>query len=186
MNPQRPPPRLDLLAFARSAGVLSGSDLLSNYERLMQETKGLGPENALIWSARGEWLTHPPGGPQVWLHLKANAELALTCQRCLGLAALNVDVMRSFRFCATEEQAQAEDAQADEDLLVLCDDFNLAELIEDEMLLALPLVPRHRVCPVPVRMALADPDFETALLERRQPFTVLEKFKIGGSSNRQS
>ncbi len=152
----------------------------------MQETKGLGPENALIWSARGEWLTLPAGGPQVWLHLKARAELCLTCQRCLGLAVLGVDVMRSFRFCATEEAAQAEDAQADEDLLVLSDDFSLAELIEDEMLLALPLVPRHKACPVPVSLTLADPGFEAALLERRQPFKALEKLKIGGSGNRQS
>ncbi len=177
MKPERPPTRLDLRAFARSAHILSGHDLLSNYERLMQESKGLGGENALVWSARGELLTNTVDVDQVWLHLKASAGLRLTCQRCLGLADLAVEVMRSFRFCATEEAAQAQDAQADEDLLVLSDEFNLTELIEDELLLALPLVPRHPVCPVPVTLSVSDPGFHAALREQRQPFSVLGKFK---------
>lgn len=179
MKPERPPTRLDLLALARSAGVVAGSDLLSNYERLVQETRGLGPEQPLTWSARGESLTDAAGGDQIWLHLKADTELRLVCQRCLGPADLAVHVARSFRFCATEEAAQAQDAEADEDVLVWSEEFNLAQLIEDEVLLGMPLVPRHKVCPGPVTLAVADVDFDAATAEKRQPFSVLAKLKTG-------
>ena len=84
-------------------------------------------------------------------------------------------VDRSFRFVPDEQTAAAEDDESEEDLLALSADFDLMELIEDELLMELPVAPRHAVCPVPVPMAVADPDFERQTEAVESPFALLRK-----------
>ena len=174
--------RLDIKAFATASGVLSGADLLSKYERLSEEADGRGGDGPVHWTARGE-LVEKAGGPAgVWLHLKATASLPMVCQRCLGPVDVPLSVARSFRFVATEAQAQAEDEDAQEDVLALSRDFNLVELIEDELLMELPLVPRHEVCPTEVKLAVQDPGFEASVPEKNRPFAVLAGLRGGKPS----
>ena len=116
------------------------------------------------------------GEPEVWLHLQASAELPQTCQRCLSPYAQPVEVDRWFRFVADEAVALAEDEACEEDLLALEPRFDLAALIEDELLLALPLVPMHEVCPVPVRMSAGElPDLPEE--KKPNPFAALGALK---------
>lgn len=170
-------PQLDLRAFAQSGGHIEGHDLLSNYGRLLEETQGQGADRALNWSARGELRTNEAGVEQIWLHLSADVSLPLTCQRCLAPADIDVAVNRSFRFVDSEELAEEQDEEAQEDVLAISREFKLAELIEDEVLMEMPLVPRHDVCPGDVKLAVADPGFDTALTQKRNPFEVLAKLK---------
>ncbi len=174
-------PRLDIQAFAQAAATLSGLDALSDYERLLAETGGQGPGRTVRWEARGEQHTDASGHAQIWLHLQAEVSLPLLCQRCLGPADIPVRVDRSFRFVASEEQAQAEDEEAEEDVLVLSRDFSLQGLIEDELLMEMPVVPRHEVCPTPVKLAAQDADFEAAQAEKPHPFAALAGLKGGKS-----
>jgi uncharacterized protein len=114
--------------------------------------------------------------------LTADVSLPLMCQRCLRLVDIVVDVNRSFRFVDSEAAAEAQDADAEEDVLALSPDFSLSELIEDEVLMALPVVPRHDACPVEVKLDVADPEFELASAEKRNPFAVLAKLQGSKSS----
>jgi uncharacterized protein len=173
---------LDVKAFAKATGVLSGDDPLSNYPRLMKETQGKGGDRLLAWLARGESRAGSSGFQQIWLHLQASVILPMICQRCLGPADIGVSVDRPFRFVATEALAQAEDEEAEEDVLALQRDFDLLELIEDELLMAIPVVPRHEVCPVEVKLAVQDPDFELESEAKPNPFAVLAKLQTGKSS----
>jgi uncharacterized protein len=182
MKHESPSSHLDVRAFAQSASAISGHDLLSNYERLIEETQGLGADRMLNWSARGEMLVDEAGAEQVWLRLTVDVSLPLTCQRCMGPVDIGVAVDRSFRFVASEEAAEAQDEEAEEDVLALSRDFSLPDLIEDEVLMALPVVPRHDVCPVEVKLAVTDPDFDAATTEKRNPFAVLAKLQGGKSS----
>lgn len=182
MKQEYPPTHMDVKAFAQSSSELSGGDLLSKYERLMLETQGLGAERVIDWSVRGEFRADEAGGEQVWLHLNAEVSLPLTCQRCLGPVDMAVHVHRSFRFVASEEAAEAQDDESEEDVLVLSRDFNLSDLIEDEVLMELPVVPRHEECPGSVKLAVADAGFEEASAEKRNPFAVLSKLQGGKSS----
>jgi uncharacterized protein len=179
MKKDSPPAHLDVKAFAHAAELLGGQDSLLNYERLMDETQGLGAENMLKWSARGELRVDAVGAEQVWLHLTIETSIPLTCQRCMGSVDVAVLVQQSFRFCDNEEMAEAQDVDAEEDVLALNPDLSLMELVEDEVLMALPLVPRHEVCPVEVKLAVADSAFEAALLEKTQPFAALAQLKTG-------
>jgi len=171
--------RLDVKAFAQAGAVLSGQDLLSKYERLLAEAGGQGADRPVEWEVRGEMHTDASGFAQIWLHLSAQVSLPLTCQRCLGPADIAVAVDHAFRFVATEAQAEAEDEEAEEDVLVLSHDFNLRELIEDELLMGLPLVPRHEVCPTEVKLTTQDADFEAASAAKPNPFAALAGLKGG-------
>ncbi len=143
----------------------------------MQETQGLGADLTLSWSARGEVRADEASAEQVWLHLTVEVSLPLTCQRCLGPADIAVSVQQSFRFVGSEEAAEEQDEEAEEDVLALSKDFNLADLIEDEVLMALPVVPRHEVCPVELKLTVEDPGFEVASAEKKNPFAVLAKLQ---------
>lgn len=171
------PRRLDVKAFAEDAGELAGEDRLGQHPRLMAETGGRGADAPLAWSASGELRNPGHVNPEIWLHLQAHAVLPLTCQRCVGPVDMAVEVERSFRFVRDEASAMAQDDQSEEDLLALSRSFDLIELIEDELLMDLPVAPRHDVCPVPVTLAVADADFEVAEQEKENPFAMLDRLK---------
>jgi uncharacterized protein len=173
--------RLDVRGFAEEGAALSGQEQLRNLSRLIAETQGRGGESPVTWSATGELRNPGHVHPEVWLHLRAQVILALTCQRCLGPVDVPIDVERSFRFVADEEMAAAQDEQSEEDVLGLSRSFDLVGLVEDELLMELPLAPRHEICPVPVKLAAADEDFDAAGAQRENPFAVLGRFKPGKS-----
>jgi uncharacterized protein len=121
------------------------------------------------WRATG---SHRPvgGEDQVWLHLHADADVVLQCQRCLRPLDEAVHVDRHFRFVADEDTAASLDDEMEDEVLVLAKSLNLRDLVEDEMLLALPLVPRHDVCPEVIPMQFGDVD---VVEEKANPFASL-------------
>ena len=171
------PVHLNVDTFARTAGKLVGDERLARFDRLLEETLGLGAETPVSYSVRGEVLHEGAAGEKIWLHLAAQVVLPLTCQRCMGPVDMPMLVERSFRFVATEELAAEQDEESEEDVLVTRRDFNLLELIEDELLMALPVVPKHDVCPESVKMQVADVDFVDESVEKPNPFAVLEQLK---------
>ena len=176
--------RLDIRAFAEEGASLSGAEAVDQHPRLLAETAGRGRSRSPAPRPRGELRNPGHVHPEVWLHLKADATLPLTCQRCLHPVEVPVGVDRAFRFVADEATAAAEDDQSEEDLLVLSRAFDLLGLIEDELLMEMPVAPRHEVCPEPVKLAVADEDFEAAETQRPNPFAQLEKLKGGGGGGK--
>ncbi|KQT09007.1 YceD family protein [Ramlibacter sp. Leaf400] len=170
--------RLDVQAFAEDAAQLSGQAELRGFARLSEEAGGRGGERPVTWSAQGELLNPRHVHPEVWLHLNASTVLPLTCQRCLEPVDIPLAVDRSFRFVADEQTAAAQDDEAEEDLLALSRAFDLLDLVEDELLMEVPVVPRHETCPAPVRLSAADPDFEEAA-PAENPFAALKGLKVG-------
>jgi len=168
---------LNIDAFAKAGGSIAASESLSCFDRLLEEAQGAGAQNPVHFTAKG--LTRPLGATseQVWLALTAEVALPQICQRCLGPVDVAVSFEREFRFVASEEVAAVEDEESEEDVLVLSRDFNLLELVEDELLMALPAVPKHEVCPGGVKLQVADPDFVEEAQEKPNPFAVLEQLK---------
>ncbi|MFG5406757.1 DUF177 domain-containing protein [Piscinibacter sakaiensis] len=102
--------------------------------------------------------------------------MTLTCQRCLQAVEVDLAVARAFRFVADEDRAAAEDMDADEEVLATTRSLDLPALVEDELLLALPLVPRHDgACPQPLPQAAAASAQEEA--PRQRPFEALAALK---------
>jgi uncharacterized protein len=174
------PDRLDVRAFAQNAAQLAGELSLSNLERLSQDLYRQKPDLTLEtvhWQASGESVAVTGGVAQSWLHLSIQAQIPLQCQRCMLGMAHSIDTQHSFRFVKDEEEANAQDDEAEEDLLVASKQFNLLELIEDELVMALPYVPTHDVCPVPVTLQSSSEEYEAALQAKPNAFAALGALK---------
>ncbi|MET4576348.1 YceD family protein [Ottowia thiooxydans] len=170
--------RLDVAAFSQAKAQLSGHDPVQNYERLSNELHGPAPGVLIDWQAEGGQRRAVDGGTYVALHLNAGADLPLTCQLCMGEIIEPVTVDRHFLFLADEDAAASLDESSEEDdVLALSSEFDLQALIEDEMLMALPLVPRHEQCPEAPTLASDDADFEAALKDKAKPFASLASLK---------
>lgn len=173
--------RLDVRRFAEDGGVLEGEAPLAQWPRLLAETTGAGADAPVLWKATGELRGASRLRAQPWLHLEAGTSLQLVCQRCLHPVESTVELAQSFRFAPDEETAAAEDDASEEDVLAEDPTFDLLALIEDELLMALPPVPRHEVCPEQLPVAVEDEAFAAAQAEKAHPFAVLGKLKRGGS-----
>ncbi|MDI4632492.1 DUF177 domain-containing protein [Pelomonas sp. V22] len=176
------PRKLDVAAFARDAASLQGEWPATSLERLADAAAAEAPASqwpAVSWSVEGE-LREVRGENQPWLHLKIGASVQLTCQRCLKAVGETLALERSVRFVKDEASAAELDVDSEEDVLALQRHLDLAELIEDELLLALPLVPRHEICPQPLPVPAEDADLIEE--ERPNPFAALAALKKGGGT----
>jgi uncharacterized protein len=177
------PGKLDVAAFATAAGELEGRWPLARFERLMAAAVGEASALAGIvveWRARGERRHVRGGDQQVWLHLAAATGLALECQRCLEPVEVKIEARRSFLFVHGEDTAAQLDAETEDDVLALTRALDLRELLEDELLLALPLVPRHDACPKPLPVRHDDAEAAEA---PPHPFSALATLKRDGPLN---
>ena len=165
------PQRLDVAAFAAAAGALEGSWPLETLSRL-----GSAPDPAarVAWSVQGEIAPLAGAGRQPVLDLRAACTVTLQCQRCLEPLPLPLRVANRVFFVAGEDAAAALDADSDADILALEPRLDLKALIEDELLLALPLVPRHDRCPQPL---LAPDEAAIPPAESEHPFAALAEWK---------
>ena len=164
-------------AFANEGLPLHETTSLQNMERLAQEAQGLQPDSSVIWQASAE--LRPGAGTEedVWLHLQAKTSIALVCQRCMGTVATPLEVDQWYRFVATEEIAMAQDDEAEEDLLVMTPQFDLLAVLEDELLMALPLVPMHDQCPEAPVLQVGEEAIAAQVSEKPNPFAVLSALK---------
>lgn len=182
------PFRLDVEVFAREGASLDGVWPLEQFDRLVEMACG-DPDlpadpvsgREVRWQVRGERRALRGGDSQIWLHLRADTALPLECQRCLKPVDTAVNVERSFLFVRGEDAAAQLDADSEDDVLALTRALDLRELIEDELLLALPLVPRHAACEPPASMAVGEEDLEGD--DTPHPFAGLAALKRGPRLN---
>lgn len=175
------PQKLDLTAFAQAHAHLEGHLPITQFSRLMQELQAIErPQDdsayRVNWQAQGRAQAVPGGKSKILLDLQVQCAIPQICQRCLDLAAIPVEFAHTFRFVATEQQAQEEDESSEEDVLVISKAFNLLELIEDELLMAMPLIPMHDTCPEQLPTEAVDPDFQEGQA-KPNPFGALAALK---------
>jgi uncharacterized protein len=171
------PLRLDVGAFAKEGGQLEGDWPLARLARLVDSAVPEAPArdtDRVRWQARGESRAVRGGPAQVWLHLGASAKIALQCQRCLQPVPVALTAQRSFLFVPGEDTAAELDAESEDDVLALTRSLNLQALVEDELLLVLPLVPRHDRCPSPLVSGQGE---ETSVDVPLHPFAALASLK---------
>jgi uncharacterized protein len=170
---------LPVEAFARQGAQAAGRWPLSQFSRLADvvvDDPQHGSGRQVQWQASGEWRSVRGGEKQIWLHLKVQAGIPLQCQRCLQVVEVGVDVSRSFLFVHGEAAAAELDSQTEDDVLPLTRALDVFDLVEDELLLALPIVPRHEpACPQPLLEAVPEDELAPA----PNPFAALAALKRG-------
>lgn len=103
--------------------------------------------------------------PSLQLIIKAN--LPVTCQRCLSDMVVNIDL--HFNYLIYNQSNDAQDDDDETDWLEANHEMDLLELIEDELLLAMPIAPSHIE-------ACSKASMQSG--EKPNPFAVLkDKFK---------
>jgi len=173
----RDPLRLDVEAFAKDGDELAGEWPLAGLARLCESAHAEarpGDGDRVAWQARGELRPVRGDRPQVWLHVSAQTRIQLECQRCLQPVDAQLQAQRSFQFAPDEATAAEIDAESEDDVLVLTRALDMKSLVEDELILALPLVPRHDDCPRPLVMPAAMDEPQPA---RPNPFAALAALK---------
>jgi len=134
-------PVIDGLEFARAAARLRGAWPVAEFLRLhdaLRSTAG-----TLRYELRG--LPEERGRPV--LRLKVSGALQLTCQRCLGALEFPLQLEVALRLAATQEEVDAEPLEAEgPESIVAGKEMRVQALVEDEVLLAIPIAPRHETC----------------------------------------
>jgi len=180
------PLRLDVAAMAADGASLQGQWPLAQLPRLRESCLPVADQAPpdVNWSVQGERRKSRPGVEgDNWLLLHADALATLECQRCLQPMTTPLSVDREFRFVRSEEEAEAQDIDSDEDVLALPRFLDLRGLVEDELILELPLVPRHEQCPEPLPLP---PDEPLAAAEEEaapHPFAGLAALKKDPSAH---
>ena len=159
----------------RGAGFLAITDM----PRLAKEVASINPGDGFAWQMETHFEDSPGSEPLQILDLVLNGRLHLVCQCCLQDCAIDLDEKRRFILVASEAEADAYPLEDEEqEPLVASQHFNLLETMEDEVLLSLPLIPKHPegFCePHATVFGLEDED--GALDERENPFNVLKNMK---------
>jgi len=114
-----------------------------------------------------------------YLHGKLNTNLALRCQRCLEV--MDYPLQNEFRLALVRSDSEAERLPEQyEPLLVETTPVHMLDMIEDEILLAVPHIPLHDESLCSIKQ-FSD---ENELIEQQadksvkaNPFAVLEKLK---------
>ena len=170
------PLRLEVAAFAKEAGQLDGRWPLAGFDRIADSAAPGAPvtdADEVAWSARGELRPMRGAESQTWLHVQAHTHVSLECQRCLKPVDVPLQITRKFLFVHGEDAAAQLDTDSDDDVLAITRALDLHELVEDELLLAMPIVPRHEVCPEPLPLT----DDEELTVEKPNPFAALAALK---------
>lgn len=150
---------------------------LADFARVAPDCVDAGAGAQVSWSAQGQLRGGDGSAAQPWLHVQVESELPLVCQRCLEPVSTPIAVDRWFRFVPDEETAEQQDDDAAEDLLVESVAFDLRALVEDELVLAMPLIASHATCPAAPRLSVQDAGFETPVTDRPQPFAALAQLR---------
>jgi len=131
------PAAIDGLAFARNAEVLKGRLGMESLPRLAQSGCS---GSVLDFVLKGE--INERGRPG--LTLVVDGSVRLQCQRCLGNLDLPVRLEAQLELASSEAEITA----ADDDIerVAAGREMSVAALVEDEVLLALPMVPKHEHC----------------------------------------
>mgnify|MGYP003352616041 FL=1 len=159
----------------KGAGFLSIPDL----PRVAEEASEVLAGDGFQWEIQTHFEHSPGSEPHQIMELALKGRLHLTCQRCLQGCAVDLDENRRFIFLATESQADDYPLEdEDQEPLVASQQFNLLETIEDEILLSIPLIPKHPegFCE-PHASVFGEGEEDEALAERENPFNILKNMK---------
>ncbi len=127
------------MEFAKSEQHMAGHFELATFSRLAEFIE---PAAAIGVNVNYELVGEVDTYQYPSLTLKISAQLPMKCQRCLEL--MSVPIHLGFDYVITHEAYAELDESDDVDWLEPVVDMNLQELIEDELLIALPIAPMHQ------------------------------------------
>jgi len=162
---------VDVFQLARERATIEGELRLADLPRLASSL--LSQQGSLRYRIRGE--VDERGRPGATMELQAT--LLLECQRCTADLAFPLRREARFLFVSDEEELNALPIEDDEvDVVLGSRQMDVANWIEDEAILSLPLIPRHGTCRPPATKDAAAAATEPPAA-RPSPFAALAALK---------
>ncbi len=174
----------DALEAVRLERANQGEFAISMLARLLDGLPEHQPSQ-VQWAAQG--VQSPLGRQQ--LHLQVSASIRLVCQRCLQVFEQPLQSSVVLDLVATEAELDDPDDAADAgagqsvsadddatpvDRIVCRGRLDLLAQIEDELILSLPYIAHHEVCPEPLPQSAGEDMPDTG---RRHPFAALAELR---------
>lgn len=175
------PAKIEPFKWAEQGYTWSGKLPLSSFVRIAREATG---------SIENQWvqvdckLSMDAYHRIVWLSANVETQLPMECQRCLD--TVGVDLVLDVHLALIDDESLIERLDEDADFIVLGESesstkgsidqpaiVDLLSLLEDELLLLVPLSPKHTVCEHKHRPTMQDVVEE----KRDNPFDVLASLK---------
>lgn len=162
-------PLIDGFEFAAAGGSLRGQWPVGVFPRLRDVLHDDTGTIEYVLEGRRDALG------QAHLLLSARAHLKLTCQRCLAAVEWAVEPQATLWLAASQSEIDAEPVAAQMPERVIAHrQMAVRDLVEDELLLALPYAPRHEDCPAQRKAAPG---------RRRMPFAALRGMLRGNTKH---
>ncbi|SHI28331.1 YceD family protein [Pollutimonas bauzanensis] len=165
---------VDTYELTRVGQEVRGQAPIDRFERLLEDL----PEQAgtmVSWAIKGEMDSFG----QRFLQVHVRAAPMLECQRCMKPFEWAVDSRNRLQVVKSEADLDAGDA-ADTDpddvieRILGSQRLDVLALVEDEIILCLPYVPKHDVCPSLPELLEEEPGSDSV---RPSPFAVLDQLK---------
>ncbi|MDB5799800.1 MAG: metal-binding protein [Rhodocyclales bacterium] len=132
----------DPFEFARRGAVLEAEAVAGGFDRLADQLRPAGAQHAVKYRVEGE--CHED---KEFLVLQVTADVVLGCQRCLGDVTCPVESHVRLLLVREGDELPDEDlAEDDFDPVHANRNLDVLALVEDELLLSLPLSPMHEDC----------------------------------------
>ncbi len=158
-------PVIDGIRFSRNLATMSRSIGIAELPRLVE----LGCHSAeLKYSITGG--TNVAGRPCLGLDISGN--FMLTCQRCLKPMPWGMASRAELELVTSQESI--DNATDDRDRVLAGKEMDVDALVEDEIILAVPMIPRHEVCSTAKAIGSS---------EGASPFGVLAVLKRGSAQD---
>jgi uncharacterized protein len=134
-------PVIDGFEFATAGATQEGTLPLGSFPRLQDVL--VSDKGDAAYTLRG--VRDERGRPS--LRLEVHATLTLRCQRCLGPLVHRVDTDEVLVLAASQAEIDADPMTVEAPSRVIAGkDMAVRDLVEDELILALPYAPRHEDC----------------------------------------
>lgn len=159
----------DSLKLVQDKQVLSGTLPVAGFSRLSESLHDI--SGSLNYRVQGAMDRRD----RPLLKLQVRGAVRLQCQRCLDGIEHNVAISSTVRLVAPEALDREYDDDPEEpDCVAASNEFDLAALIEDEVLLALPVYPRHEAGRCKIRETSAA---TTAFAAKKETLDALQALK---------
>jgi uncharacterized protein len=164
---------IDSLKFAADEDCVAGRLAVSRLTRL--DDMLMSREGWLDCRLTGFRERDESGTEKFGLHLRVSGRMGLCCQRCLGEVgfecAIDSRLLLVPSGVPSSEWPEDELEADDYDAIPASRELSLLSLVEEEVLLALPIVPRHAKCQLPADVGVEEEESEPS------PFAALAGLK---------
>lgn len=152
-------PIIDSYAFVRDSGRIERTLDIASMQRLLDQLHSSeGSLDYVLAGRKGE-------RGQSELVLGIRGRLMLICQRCLEGVPFDLVIDTVLELVREDDEIADELLEDDDrDFVLASEALDVAALVEDEVILALPLIPAHTVCSLPAAASAG---------ETPSPFAVL-------------